>query len=74
MQETFQDFLQKFKASERGTSPKASSTPSQTASKKSNDSPALEGLWELPKRYWSRTHTLSQAEIEAIESGGASLH
>ncbi|KAI6046526.1 hypothetical protein EDC04DRAFT_2628103 [Pisolithus marmoratus] len=53
------------------------SLPATPAAKQSpaKHKPVFQHYWEAPPRLWNpRYHNLEQAEIDAIQSGGASLH
>ncbi|KII96074.1 hypothetical protein PLICRDRAFT_151203 [Plicaturopsis crispa FD-325 SS-3] len=63
LRKAFPDFLRKFEASaSSGASPKKSESGKQAYSE----------FWEAPSRFWVKE--LDEAEIDAISSGGASLH
>ncbi|PAV20587.1 hypothetical protein PNOK_0321400 [Pyrrhoderma noxium] len=65
----FEDFLKKFKQALAGPS------STKASSRETSDSSAYEEFWQAPSRLWNpRVHHLTEAEVEAIQSGGASLH
>jgi small subunit ribosomal protein YMR-31 len=68
LQKSFSDFVKKFEAS--------SSLSSHSGEGKKGGSKAAFGeFWEAPARFWRpRIRELEDAEIDAISSGGASLH
>jgi len=68
-QKSFPDFLKKFEASS------SSSSSSPSSGKKSGSKEIFGEFWEAPARFWRpRIRELEEWEIDAISSGGASLH
>ncbi|KAF9464252.1 hypothetical protein BDZ94DRAFT_1235472 [Collybia nuda] len=66
LKQKFSDFVRKFEASTSSPTTK----PVKTA-----DKDAFPEFWQAPERFWRpRTRTIEDFEIDAIESGGASLH
>ncbi|KIM84052.1 hypothetical protein PILCRDRAFT_819082 [Piloderma croceum F 1598] len=67
LQQTFSDFVKKFESSSSSVSP---SNGANGGSKE-----AFGEFWEAPARFWRpRIRELEDGEIDAISSGGASLH
>jgi len=67
-QKSFSDFVKKFEASSLSSSP-------GTRGKKGGSKEAFGEFWEAPARFWKpRLRELEDGEIDAISSGGASLH
>ncbi|KAI0337561.1 hypothetical protein BDW22DRAFT_1433221 [Trametopsis cervina] len=65
LQKSFSDFLNKFKLSTSQQQSNSSPSSSKGSTQVYSD------FWQAPTRFWKRE--LSEAEIEAITSGGASL-
>jgi len=69
MQKAFPDFLKRFQASS------TSSSGSSKATKKAGSGEVFGEFWEAPSRFWQpKVRDLEEWEIDAISSGGASLH
>ncbi|KAF7984836.1 hypothetical protein HWV62_10779 [Athelia sp. TMB] len=70
LKKAFGDFLKKFEASGSGAK------DASTSSKKSESGKEVFGeFWEAPSRFWRpKVRELEEAEMDAISSGGASLH
>ncbi|OCB88322.1 hypothetical protein A7U60_g4524 [Sanghuangporus baumii] len=78
----FSDFLKKFEASSPWSPPSQSSSkaaaPKSSSASSSNrpeDHDVYQEFWQAPPRVWNpRARKISDEEMEAILSGGASLH
>ncbi|KAJ3482257.1 hypothetical protein NLI96_g7089 [Meripilus lineatus] len=68
LKQSFSEFVAKFQSS--GSSQVSAAPQSLQPPKKG--SPAFSEYWQAPERLWKRE--LEQAEIDAVLSGGASLH
>ncbi|KAI0786521.1 hypothetical protein C8Q75DRAFT_808492 [Abortiporus biennis] len=68
LKQAFSDFVAKFKAS---GSQAAASKPS-SSTKAGENVQVYDEFWKAPERLWKQE--ISEAEVEAILSGGASLH
>jgi len=66
LKDGFSDFVKKISASTR------SNGASSNQQKSTSSSPTFEEFWHAPVRLWK--HDIQEAEIEAIMSGGASVH
>ncbi|KZO94826.1 hypothetical protein CALVIDRAFT_538612 [Calocera viscosa TUFC12733] len=71
IREHFAAFLEHFKHSVSPTSQAATSLSSSRAGE-DGEGEVFTNFWEAPERFWEKGRVIDDAEMEAIDSGGAS--